>query len=104
MTLGALRHTAAISLLQAVVETAQIALWLGTPPSCARPASRPTPPSPGGRVGASTSSSANQGRRSCMEIGANRSAVAQVRGISVGFSARTTGTPSPVAVDSLRAR
>ncbi len=41
-----------------------------THPSSARPASRPTPPSPGGTVGACTSSSANpQGRRSCMEIG-----------------------------------
>ena len=37
MTLGALRHTAAISLLQAVVETAQIALWLGTPMLVTRP-------------------------------------------------------------------
>jgi hypothetical protein len=41
-----------------------------THPFCARPPSRPTPPCPGGTVGASTSSSANQGRRSCMEIGA----------------------------------
>ena len=32
-------------------------------PSCARPAFRPTPPSPGGRADASTSSSANSGSK-----------------------------------------
>ena len=34
-----------------------------THPSCARPASRPTPPSPGGTEGASTSRSANPGSK-----------------------------------------